>query len=63
MAWIGACTLFKSNTPAEVQTLCRHGQVTGRPAAGANHLVAEAFADRAQARTSCAAVAWARVAG
>ncbi|GIH07954.1 hypothetical protein Rhe02_60210 [Rhizocola hellebori] len=46
MAWFGACRLFGANTPAEVQTLCRHGQVTGRPAAGANHLVAEAFADR-----------------
>ncbi len=46
MAWIGACTLFGSSTPADVQTLCRHGQVTARPAAGANHLVAEAFADR-----------------
>jgi hypothetical protein len=44
MAWIGACTLFGANTPADVQTLCRHARVTGRPAAGANHLVAEAFA-------------------
>lgn len=46
MAWIGACTLFGSSTPSDVQTLCRHTKVTSRPAAGANHLVAEAFADR-----------------
>jgi hypothetical protein len=46
MAWFGACKLFGANTPADVQTLCRHASVTGRPAAGANHLVAEAFADR-----------------
>ncbi len=47
MAWTGACTLFGASTPADVQTLCRHAQVTGRPAAGANHLVAEVFADHA----------------
>jgi hypothetical protein len=46
MGWFGACTLFGSATPADVLTLCRHSRVTGRPAAGALHLSAEAFADR-----------------
>ena len=46
MAWFGACTLFGAGTPADVQTLCRHSRVTNRPAAGALHLTAEAFADR-----------------
>jgi hypothetical protein len=45
-AWFGACTLFGAGTPADVQALCRHPRVTGLAAAGANHLVAEAFADR-----------------
>ena len=31
--------------PAVVLALCAHAQVTSYPAAGANHLVAEAFAD------------------
>jgi hypothetical protein len=47
VAWFGACKLFGSSTPADVQTLCRHSRVLGVPPAGANHLVAEAFADRA----------------
>ena len=47
MAWFGACTLFGAATPADVLALCRHSRVTGRPAAGALHLSAEAFADRA----------------
>jgi hypothetical protein len=46
MAWFGACTLFGTATPADVLTLCRDSRVTGRPAAGALHLSAEAFADR-----------------
>ncbi len=46
MAWFGACTLFGSGTPADVQTLCRHARVLGRRPSGDNHLVAEAFADR-----------------
>lgn len=43
--WFGAARLFGSDTPADVLTLCQHPDVTGYPAAGANHLVAEAFAD------------------
>jgi hypothetical protein len=44
-AWFGARKLFGSDTPADVVTLCEHTEVTSYPAAGANHLVAEAFAD------------------
>ena len=44
-AWFGARVLFGDDTPADVLTLCGHDEVTSYPAAGANHLVAEAFAD------------------
>jgi hypothetical protein len=44
-AWFGARALFDSNTPADVLALCNHDDVTGYPPAGANHLVAEPFAD------------------
>jgi len=37
--------LFDANTPADVLTLCNHDDVKTFPAAGANHMVAEAFAD------------------
>ena len=43
--WYGARRLFGSDTPADVVTLCNHRDVKGFAAAGANHLVAEAFAD------------------
>lgn len=43
--WFGACKLFGHDTPADVLSLCGHEEVTGFAAAGANHLVAEAFAD------------------
>jgi len=43
--WFGACRLFGDDTPADVISLCAHPEVTGFAAAGANHLVAEAFAD------------------
>ena len=59
--WFGACTLFGANTPADVQTLCRHAQVTGFAAAGANHLVAEAFADRNLALCHLRCAGWALV--
>lgn len=45
-AWFGGCTFFGSDTPTDVRTLCNHPRVTGASPAGANHLVAEAFADR-----------------
>ena len=44
-AWFGARAFFDANTPADVLALCNHEDVKGYPAAGANHLVAEAFAD------------------
>jgi hypothetical protein len=44
-AWFGARALFEGDTPADVLTLCDHPDVTSYPPAGANHLVAEAFAD------------------
>ena len=44
-AWFGARKLFKDDTPAVVVTLCSREEVTSFAAAGANHLVAEAFAD------------------
>lgn len=43
--WLGACSLFGDDTPADVLTLCGHEDVIGFAAAGANHLVAEAFTD------------------
>lgn len=43
--WFGACKLFDNDTPADVLTLCSHEEVMEFAAAGANHLVAEAFAD------------------
>jgi hypothetical protein len=43
--WLGARKLFESDTPGDVVTLCTHPEVTGFAAAGANHLVAEGFAD------------------
>jgi hypothetical protein len=43
--WFGARRLFKSDTPADVLTLCDHPHVKSFAAAGANHLVAEAFTD------------------
>jgi hypothetical protein len=44
-AWFGARVLLGDDTPASVLALCERPEVTGYPAAGANHLVAEAFAD------------------
>lgn len=44
-AWFGAVKLFGTDTPADVITMTKHPDVTGFAAAGANHLVAEAFAD------------------
>src|SRR5690606_24204343 len=44
-AWFGARKLFKDDTPPVVVTLCSREEVTSFAAAGANHLVAEAFAD------------------
>ncbi|MCB9582869.1 MAG: hypothetical protein H6717_37870 [Polyangiaceae bacterium] len=44
-AWLGAKRLFKNDTPADVVTLCSRPEVTSFPAAGANHLSAEAFTD------------------
>ena len=44
-AWFGARKLFGTATPAGVVTLCNDPDVKGYAAAGANHLVAEAFAD------------------
>ncbi len=41
----GARKLFGAQTPAAVTTLLTRPSVSGYPAAGANHLVAEAFAD------------------
>lgn len=43
--WFGARKLFKDDTPAVVVELCNHDEVKSFAAAGANHLVAEAFAD------------------
>lgn len=43
--WFGARKLFESETPADVVTLCSREEITSFAAAGANHLVAEAFAD------------------
>lgn len=43
--WFGACRLFGSDTPSPVNSLCGHEAVTGHSAVGANHMVAEAFAD------------------
>ncbi|MBN2803367.1 MAG: hypothetical protein JXR91_09755 [Deltaproteobacteria bacterium] len=43
--WFGARKLFGVDTPADVVTLCAHPEITGFSAAGANHLVAEGFAD------------------
>lgn len=44
-SWRGAKVLFGSDTPAAVNALCNHADVKSYPAAGANHLVAEPFAD------------------
>lgn len=44
-ALYGARKLFGAQTPSAVSTLLTRPSVTGYPAAGANHLVAEAFAD------------------
>jgi len=44
-SWYGARKFFGSATPADVVTICNHPDVKAYPAAGANHLVAEAFAD------------------
>lgn len=44
-AWFGARKLFQEDTPAVVVTLCSHEEVQSFAPAGANHLVAEAFAD------------------
>jgi hypothetical protein len=44
-AWFGARVLFGADTPAVVRTLCERSEVTGYDAGGANHLVAEQFAD------------------
>jgi hypothetical protein len=44
-SWRGAKVFFGSDTPAEVTALCNHADVKTYPAAGANHLVAEPFAD------------------
>jgi hypothetical protein len=43
--WYGARELFGSSTPASVVKLLSRAEVTGYPPAGANHLVAEQFAD------------------
>lgn len=43
--WFGARRLFGKDTPADVNAMCDHPDVKGFAAAGANHLVAEAFAD------------------
>ncbi len=43
--WFGARKLFADDSPEVVVTLCLHPEVTGFAPAGANHLVAEAFAD------------------
>jgi hypothetical protein len=45
-AWYGACTLFGTDTPADVAMLCRDSRVASQSAAGVLHVVAEAFADR-----------------
>ncbi|MEO5727938.1 MAG: DNRLRE domain-containing protein [Byssovorax sp.] len=44
-SWLGARKLFGAATPADVVTLCGRLEVLGYPAAGANHLVDEMFAD------------------
>jgi hypothetical protein len=44
-SWYGARVLFGSDTPAEVISMCNYPDVKSYPAAGANHLVDEAFAD------------------
>ena len=44
-AWLGACRFFGDETPASVVTLCAHPDVLSYSPAGANHLVAERFAD------------------
>ena len=43
---IGACRLFGTDAPTSLRTLCGHTKVAAAPPAGANHTVAEAFADR-----------------
>ena len=43
--WYGARKLFGANTPSNVLRLLTRAEVTGYPPAGANHLVAEQFAD------------------
>ena len=43
--WFGARVLFGDDTPADVLALCAHPDVRSFAAAGANHLVAEAFAE------------------
>ena len=43
--WFGGRRLFGSNTPASVVTLTGRPEVIGYPSAGANHMVAEQFAD------------------
>ena len=44
-SWYGARKLFGAATPADVVTLCNRPEVSGYPPAGANHTVAEQFAD------------------
>jgi hypothetical protein len=44
-AWLGACRFFGEETPPSVVTLCAHPDVLSYSPAGANHLVAERFAD------------------
>ena len=44
-SWFGARKLFGADTPGVVETLCDRDEVETYPAAGANHLIAEAFAD------------------
>jgi hypothetical protein len=43
--WLPAQRLFGADTPTDVITLLGHSDVRSSPAAGANHLVAESFAD------------------
>lgn len=43
--WFGARRLFGADTPPDVDAMCADPDVKGFAAAGANHLVAKAFAD------------------
>ncbi len=44
--WFGGRVLFGSSTPTSVVALTGRAEVIGYPPAGANHMVAEQFADR-----------------